>query len=223
LQRWIGIVAVLNLAMIALLVGRPTFSNASRPVRGISGPMLAMEMVRSVSEVDAVLGPSPGADREAMRIKQYVDFGFIAAYAALYILMAMLLAGEGRFAAIAAGALGVIAAVFDVVENIGILRVIDTDLGAITQGMIDGVRYPSLIKWGLASLALGILGVLALRMKRTGLRIAGALDVLAALLGEWGLYNNVALQWLGLPMFGGLICLAILYFRPYRWNAGRRA
>lgn len=222
LQRWIGIVAVLNLAMIALLLGRPSFSNASRPVRGISGPMLAMEVVRNVSEVDAVLGPSPGPDREAMRIKQYVDFGFIASYAALYVLMAMMLAGEGRLAAMAAGALGLIAAIFDVIENIGILRIVNTDLGSITQAMIDSVRYPSLIKWGLASLALGILGLLALRTKRTGLRIAGALDVLAALLGEWGLYNNVALQWLGLPMLGGLIVLAILYFRPYRRNAVRR-
>ena len=67
LQRWIGVVAVLNLAMIALISGRPHFSNASRAVRGISNPILAMEVVRNVAEVDAVLSDAPSSDREVMQ------------------------------------------------------------------------------------------------------------------------------------------------------------
>ena len=219
IERWVGYVAVLNLAMIAILSGRPNFSNSSRPVRGISNPILAMEMVRNVAEVDSVLGAAPSPDREAMRIKQYADFGFIVAYAALYVLMSMLLIDQGRVIAISAAALGVIAAVFDVIENLGILRIVDVDLPHTTQAMIDAIRYPSLIKWTLASLALGLLGILALRARRTGLRIVGALDVLASLLGLYGLQNNVSLQLLGGPMLGGLVGLAILYFRPYYRNA----
>jgi len=187
LQRAVGIVAVANLAFIALLLGRPHFSNASRPVRGISNPVLAMEVARNVSEVDAILSDSPSPDREVMRIKQYADFGFIGAYAALYVLMSLLLIREGRIIAISAAVLGVAAAIFDVIENLGILRIVNIDLSHTTQIMIDTIRYPSLIKWALVSLALGLLGVLALRTGRRGLQIVGARDVLAALRGLYGL------------------------------------
>jgi hypothetical protein len=221
LQRWAGIAAVLNLAMIAIISGRPSFSNASRPVRGISNPILAMEVVRDLPEVDAILSDSPSADREVMRIKQYADFGFIAAYTALFVLMSHVLIREGRALAISAAIVGVGAAICDVIENLSILRILDVDLSHTTQAMIDAIRYPSLMKWAMASFSLGLLGILAWRTRRTGLRIVGALDVLAALLGAAGLYDNRFLQWLGLPMLGGFVGLAILYFRPYRWN-GRR-
>jgi hypothetical protein len=216
LERWTGILAVLNLAMIAVLLGRPYFSNASHPVRGISNPVLAMEVARNVAEVDAILSDAPSPDREVMRIKQYADFGFIAAYASLFVLMSMLLARENRMIAIAAGALGVIAAICDVIENLGILRIVDVDLSHTTQSMIDAIRYPSLVKWALASLALGLLAILLLRSPRIALRVIGVLNLIAAMLGLYGIYDNVSLGWSGLPMLGGFLGLAILYFRPLR-------
>ena len=224
LDRWVGWVAVLNLALIAILSGRPHFSNASRPVRGISNPILAMEVVRNISEVDTILSDAPSPDREAMRIKQYADFGFIGAYAALYLLMSMLLIREGRAIAISAAILGSLAAVFDVIENLAILRLTSTSISArTTQSMIDAIRYPSLIKWTLASLALGLLGILALRTKGIGLRMVGALNALAALMGLYGvLYDNVGLQRLVYVGSIALIALAILYFRP-RWPKPRRS
>jgi hypothetical protein len=212
LERWAGLLAVLNMAMIALLLALPHFSNASRPVRGISDPILAMEVVRNVTEVDAVLSDAPSPDREAMRIKQYADFGFIGGYAALFVLMSLLL--RPRYVAIGAGALGVTAAIFDVIENLGILRVVDVDLRHTTQAMVDAIRYPSLIKWTLVSLSLALFAILLLRTPRLGLRIVGAFDILAALLGLLGLFDNRFLAWTGIPMLAGLLGLAILYFRP---------
>lgn len=213
--------AVLNLAMIAILSGRPSFSNASRPVRGISNPVLAMEVVRNLTEVDAILSDAPSPDREVMRIKQYADFGFIACYAALFVIMSMILLPQGRSIAISAAFFGVVAAVFDVIENLGILRVVNVDLAHTTQGMIDAIRYPSLIKWALVSLAFGLLGTLMWRTKSLALRFIGALDLLAAALGLYGLYGNVCLQYLGAPMLVQLVGLAALYFRPY-WRNSRR-
>jgi len=210
--------AVLNLAMIAILMGRPYFSSASRPVRGISSPPLAMEVARNVAEVDAILSDAPSADREAMRIKQYADFGFICAYASLYVVMSLLLMPQGRAIAIVAAVLGVVAAIFDVIENLGILRIVNTDLAHTTQSMIDQVRYPSLVKWSLASLALGLLAILLMRVRRAGPRIVGALYLIAALLGLYGVYDNVFLEWSGIPALAGFIGLAVLYFRPYRRN-----
>jgi hypothetical protein len=209
-------VAVLNLAMIAILSGRPYFSNGSHPIRGITNPVLAMEVARSVDEVDAILGDAPSPDREAMRLKQFADFGFICAYAALFVLMSLFLIPQGRALAISVGALGLIAAVLDVIENLGILRVVNTDLTHTTQTMIDAVRYPSLAKWALVSLAMGMLAILLWKTRQTGLRIIAVFDGLAAALGLYGLYDNASLGWSGLPMLGGLLGLAILYFRPGR-------
>ena len=210
---------MLNLAMIALLLGRPHFTNASRPVRGIKDPMIAMEMVRDTSEVDLVLSDAPSADREVMRIKQYAGFAFIACYAALFVAMAFLLAP--RKIAIAAGVMGVAAAIFNVIENLGILRIVDVDLSHTTQAMIDAVRYPSLIKWTLASLALGLFGMLALRSAPTGLKLVGACYAIAALLGLFSLLDLRILAWTGVPTLAGLLGLAILYLRPFRVGSSR--
>ena len=66
--------------MIVILNGKPDFSNASRPARGIANPVVALQLARNVDEVDDVIGDAPSPDREAMRFKQYLDFGFIALY-----------------------------------------------------------------------------------------------------------------------------------------------
>jgi hypothetical protein len=209
LERWVGVVAVLNLAMIAILYGPPYFSNASKPVRGIANPILAMEVVRNIDEVDAVLSDLPSPDREAMRLKQYADFGFIVCYSALFILLAKLLGAR------AIAVIGIAGAVCDVIENIGILRIVNVSLGHTTQTTIDAIRYPSLSKWALVSVATGLLSIAALRTNSKGLRVVGALNLIAALLGLYGLFDNVFLAWSGLPMLAGFLCLGILYFRPY--------
>lgn len=113
-----------------------------------------------------------------------------------------------------------LAAIFDVIENLGILRIVNAELAHTTQAMIDAVRYPSLIKWALASIALGLLAILLMRVRHAGPRIVGALYLLAALLGLYGVYDNAVLQWSGIPALAGLIGLAVLYFRPYRRKAG---
>jgi len=197
LRRRVGILAVLSLGTIAILYGPPHFSNASHG----ASPMLA----RNVAEVDAALSEAPSPDRETMRIKLYADFAFICCYAGFFVAM------RNR----GATALGLLAAVSNGIENVAILRILDVDLGHTTQGMIDAIRYAGLAKFALASAALGWLGMM---MWRTGNRVTGALFVLAALSGLYGLYNNVALQWLGYVVSVGLVGLAILYFRPYYRN-----
>ncbi len=217
LRGMIGLVAVLCLAAFAVISGPPYFSSASRAVRGIANPVLAMETVQNAAEVDAILSDAPSPDREAMRLKQYADFGFIACYAALFVLMAMLLGGMAWLAA----ALGLFAAACDVAENLAILRLIDLPLSQATQARIDAIRDPAMMKWALASLALGVFAALLLRQKRAGLRLVGVFDLSAALLGLYGLVNNAFLAWSGLPMLAGILTLAVLFFRPRRRYSGR--
>jgi hypothetical protein len=218
LQRWAGLLAVLILAIIAILWGRPSFSNASRAVRGVTNPLLAMEVVRNVSEVDAILSDAPSPDREVMRIKEYAQFAFIGCYGSLLVALSLIV--KPRRIALAAAALGVIAAISGVIGTLAILRLIDVDLNHTTQAMIDGVRYPSLIEWTLASVSLGVLAVLLLRTPGRGVRIVAALAMAAALLGLLGLVDNRLLAWSGhftLGAFGGF---ALLWFRPSRRRRG---
>ena len=90
-ERAARILAVLCLIVVVLLNGRPYFTTFSIPPRGIRDPHVALQMVRSVAEVDAILGDAPSPDREAMRMKQYIDFAFIAFYAALFVVISIAL------------------------------------------------------------------------------------------------------------------------------------
>jgi hypothetical protein len=202
--KTVGALAAMCVALLIILNGKPDFTSASRPPRGISNPVLALQMARNVTEVDAILSEAPSPDREAMRIKQYIDFVFIPCYAALYIALARVF--YNRLAYIAA-ACGVVAAVADVFENIGILRVVNTPLALTTQGMVDAIRIPSLIKWTLVWILTAIFAWLFLRGAGWLRRSIGALDAVAAALGFVGLFDNALLVWAGIPMLLALVGL----------------
>ena len=135
-ERVAIILAVLCAVLLVLVEGRPYFTTASVPPRGIRDPQVALQMVRSVREVDAILSDAPSPDREVMRMKQYIDFAFIASYAALFIVMTWALLPLTRWAWLI-GIFGVLAALHDVMENLDILRLIDTPLDSVTAQMIS--------------------------------------------------------------------------------------
>ena len=218
LGRWrsrqaggLSYLAVGCVVFIAILNGRPDFSNASVAPRGIASPLVALEVARNVNEVDSILGEAPSPDREAMRIKQYIDFGFIGCYVSLYVALAMFFRSP---VAILAGVCGVAAGVLDVMENVAILRILDLHLRDITQGMVDAIRYPSLAKWALAFVATGVFGYLFVKRKGFLSRATGAANLVTAGLGIAGLFDNAFLVWAGLPMLAGLAgIIARLFFR----------
>jgi hypothetical protein len=55
--------------------------------------------------------------------------------------------------------------------------------------MIDAVRYPSLAKWALVSLAMAILSILLWKTRQTNLRIIGTFDLITAVLMFYGLWD----------------------------------
>jgi hypothetical protein len=209
-MKTVGALAAACVALVIILNGKPEFTNASRPPRGIPNPVVALQVARNVGEVDAILGEAPSPDREAMRLKQYIDFVFIPCYAALFIALARMF--NVRLASIAA-ICGLLAAIADVFENLGILRAVNATLAHTTQAMVDGIRLPGLIKWTLTWTALAIFGWLFLREAGWLRRSIGTLDVAAAALGFIGLFDNALLVWAGIPMLVGLIGLAVLPFQ----------
>ncbi|MGH9592895.1 MAG: hypothetical protein ACRD5L_07370 [Bryobacteraceae bacterium] len=166
LKRVAWALAVLTAVMLVLLLGRPSFTNASRPPR-FGNPQLALQFVRSVEEVDWILGDAPSPDREVMRIKQYVDFGFIVSYTAMLLACSVLVfrAGGWRQAlGIAAGICASATAIFDVIENRAILKLLDVPLRATTPAMLNAIRSASAAKWTLAAVTIVLL-LSAVRMK----------------------------------------------------------
>jgi hypothetical protein len=204
-ERLAGWLAVACVALIAILSGNPEFSNASVPPRGIPSPVVALEVARNVNEVDSILGEAPSPDREAMRIKQYIDFAFIACYVSLYVALAVFFRSP---LAVLAAVSGVIAGMLDVVENVAILRIVDVRLSDTTQSMVDAIRYPSLAKWALAFLATGLFGYLFSKSTGWLSRSIVAASLAAAGLGVVGLFDNAFLVWAGIPMLAGLIGMA---------------
>jgi hypothetical protein len=167
LQRWTLLFAMLTVATFVLLLGRPSFTNASKPRFG--DPILALQVARDVQDVDWILGDAPSPDREVMRVKQYADFAFIASYAGLFLALGMLTNRKGgwrRAAGIVAAICGVSAGVFDILENRAILKLLDVPLSATTPAMIQAIRGPSTAKWALAGVTVVLLFASFIRLPK---------------------------------------------------------
>ncbi len=162
------LLAMLTVAAFVLLMGQPSFTNASKPRFG--DPMLALQFARDVQDVDWILGDAPSPDRELMRVKQYVDFGFIACYTALFLVLSAVAIRKGgwkQVTGIAAGICGLAAGVFDVLENRAILNLLDVPLRATTPAMIQAIRGPSTAKWILAGVTVVLLSSSFIRTSKT--------------------------------------------------------
>jgi hypothetical protein len=218
-EHWAGVLAVLGLAVAALLVGRPSFSNASLPVRGIDDPVIAIQAARSITDVDWVLGNAPSPDREVMRIKQRIGFAFIGTYTALFLTLALLLTQGGGWARIAGPAATICAlatAAFNIAENLAVLRILDVPLYETTAPMIRAIRSASFATWALAALTLALLSALFLRSPRFIMRCVGVLFLITSAMQLYGLRDNRFLVWEGGPAALALLGVAVtmLFRRP---------
>ena len=198
------------LVFLAVLAGRPSFTNASLPVRGISDPVVALQMARSAAEVEAIMGEAPSADREVMRVKQYVDFALIAGYSGLALLIAAaLVRTRHRRLALVMGGVAVLAAIADVLENLGTLRVVNLTLGQLTPVTLDALHLASITKWNLLLSANTLLATITVTRREWVLRAAALLGLTGAVLTAGGLFYNSMLVWGGLLMILGLLLTAV--------------
>jgi hypothetical protein len=206
-MRVVGLLAVACVTLIVLLNGKPAFTSASRPPRGISDPALAIQMARNPKEIDAILSDAPSPDREAMRIKVYIDFAFILCGAALLIALARMFRGK---LATAGAACGVAAVIADIFENAGILRILGIPLAQTTQPMVDAILAPAYLKWALVSIALALFAALFLGSFGWLRKAIGAALAASAALGLLGLIENALLLEAGIAMSIGLALMVFL-------------
>jgi hypothetical protein len=198
------------LVFLVVLSGRPSFTNASVPVRGVADPVVALQMARNAAEVEAIMGEAPSADREVMRIKQYVDFALIAGYLALALMIVAALARtRHRRLALVMGGVAILAALADVLENLGTLRVVNHTLGQLTPVTLDALRLASLTKWNLLLGANTLLALITIAGRRWYQRAAGILGLAGAVLTAAGLFYNAILVWGGFLMILALLLTAV--------------
>jgi hypothetical protein len=145
-----------------------------------------------------------------MRGKVQRDFLFIPSYALLFATLGWLL-GRGNYrlavwAGVAIATCSAGAAVFDVLENLRIFRVLDARLADTTQPMLDSLRSASLVKWAFVFISMALLSpIVFLRRELFNLpkapRLTAAFGavvalayMLAAVVGVIGLIRNPLIE-----------------------------
>jgi hypothetical protein len=204
LRRIAQTLAAVCLVLLVVMAGRPFFTNASRPARGIGDPQIALQMAKNANEIDAIFADVPSPDREAMRIKQYIDFAFIGAYSLLAVVLSEILARTSKAGRLV-GLFAIVGALFDARENSIILRIIDTPLASTTQAMIGALHSASVSKWAFTLAAVATLSLYWLTNPRWFMRVIGGVELAGALLAGAGLRENALLPWAAALMATGIL------------------
>jgi len=142
------------LAFVAIVLGAWAGNTHNFKARllpdDLNSPILAVELLRSPTLLAQVVG-DPDTDQKNNRVdlekSTEIDFGFIAAYACLFLAVGLRLGQRSlKWVAIFVVVTGLGAAIFDVWENLAIFELL--------RGLCTTPRIPSLIKWTLTFFAL---------------------------------------------------------------------
>lgn len=216
LVRAIGALAsVMTVLVVVVLVVQKTRPKVNTKLpRGLKSPGLAIEFA-SLSEVGEILGKREKGDspmRQQIREGLYGDYCFIAMYWLLFVGMSALLAGRSYSWAVWAGVVAAIcatsAAIFDMVENLSIVALLDA--AEVQADRVRNVASAGFGKWLLVSLSTLVLSLVFLRTD--WLILLGGLYLLIGLMGIYGLRRDPRfVEWSFGLNFIGLIVVAIVF------------
>jgi hypothetical protein len=215
--RLVGILAVVFI-VYTLWMGQ---MKAPGLPAGYTNPVLALELAGSGPEIDAINRYEGGKATEFIKRHLPKDFGYIAVYVVFFSCLALLLAelasAWSKYLSLGAVACAVMSGVFDVIENLGMLKATATPAGTATDTLANSIRYPSLTKWALLFVFSLLVG-LSLSGLRGWFLLPGLAFLIAALLGLSGVTLNLispksywmfpaSIRFLGF----GIICIAITF------------
>src|SRR5207249_795927 len=110
-----------------------------------SNPVLALELVKNGADIKTIVGPEGGDVRKFLRKSTTKDFGYIVVYAMFFVALSLLLSrmnfSWARWVGWLAAACAVLAAILDVIEDLGMLKAIK---GQASDSLANSIRYPSL-------------------------------------------------------------------------------
>lgn len=223
LGRAIGIVSFLVLLVAVWSgIGQRSFKCLQNPClpNGVRGYVAALEFARTKSNVSAIVGDIGNANRDVMRRELNRDFIFIAAYLALYLLLAAALARATYPFSSLLIVITVLAAVstagFDVGENVRSLHVLSLPLASLEDSTVAGILDAAVIKWTFSFVTIALLALAFRRDDRLS-KVLRVLFLLTALLGIIGLIFHPLMLISFIPLMIGLLLLIWNgLFRPLR-------
>jgi quinol-cytochrome oxidoreductase complex cytochrome b subunit len=203
---------------------------------GLHSPVLAMQLTTQDRDIVAkILGPveDPGDDRRQMIRQIAPDWVFIGCYTILFVLIGIVLHKRGnRILGWFVGLLIVPAAIFDVLENLAILELIDSSGVPVISHALLGIasidpapRVWSLIKWTLIFFLLVPAARIYFdrglpRLRRWIGLIAGTLALVASLSGLGGVFSNTdALIEMGSKLMALSLLIGFVFFATHLWLA----
>jgi len=188
--RVVGILAFLFI-LYSLWMGQ---MKATGLLSGYTNPVLALELAANGAEIDAVNRSEGGKATEFIKKQVSKDFGYIVIYVVFFSCLALLLielsADWSKYLGWGALVCAVLAGVFDVIENLGMLKATSTPEVAATDSLANSIRYPSLAKWALLFIVCLLIGLILSRLGGW-LLIPGLAFLIAALLGLSGVIMNL--------------------------------
>lgn len=201
--------------LYSLWMGRMTVQGLPA---GYTNPVLALELVADGRDLKTIVSADERKAATFIRQSTHKDFGFIPVYALTFAAVSLLLgqtsAGRIKYLGGAAVVCVVLAALFDLAENRGMLRALN---GGGGDTLANSIRYPSLAKWALLFIVSLIVGLL-LAARRDLFLIPAAIFLFGGALGWYGVIANLlqpryywtflwALNSLGL----GILILAVAF------------
>jgi hypothetical protein len=214
LVRAIGALAAVMvvLGIVAFVMEKTHPAPAATLPPGLSRPALAIELAR-FDEVEGIVSKRDSPMRIYLRNGLYVDYFFIALYWLLFAGMSALLATRRHHWAVWAGVVAAVcataAAIFDVVENLSIAALLDSD---IQEHLVRNVNSAAFGKWLLIAIATLVLSLVFLR--RNWLALLGALYFLTGVLGIYGVVQMRGLVQLSfLLSLIGVLFVALIFTR----------
>ena len=181
---------------------------------GFTRAGLAFQLVGTANGIKKVLGSAPSDYRPVLRRSIHKDFVYIAGYVILFLFLGILVTQAGTSAVRWVGLLAaisiIVAALFDLSENFGMLQTISLNPNDITDAMAVGIRRASLLKWGFFFLTMLLLG-LSLVPRLGFLSIIGAFLLLSAVVGFVGLRFPQLIQMSIPPLAIALVAITLSF------------
>ena len=209
--------AVLVLFLVGVLVAPSAPVTANVP--GFANPVVGFELASTPEQVLGILG-RPGSYQRGetlvrMRLALWVDCLFMLAYPAFYVGIAQLLAARGgvpRRVAAAVGALAVLMAVGDALENRELLVLTRAVDPAAMTAPLARLRPFTLLKWYALFTASALVAPPIWRQQGWW-RWSAPFFALAAVLGLVSLVHLPAIEWSMAPV---AVAWTMSYVRAFR-------
>ncbi len=215
--RVVGALAILFI-LYSLWIGQ---LERPRMPAGYSHAVLALELPGTGADINAINRYEGGQAPDFIKKHVPQDFGYIVIYLVFFSCLALLLAelvsDWSKYLCLGAVGCAVMSGVFDVIENLGMLKAASSPAGTATDSLANFIRYPSLAKWSLLFVFWLLVG-LTISRQSGWLLIPGLAFLLAALLGLSGVVLNLLIPksyWMlaaSIPFLGfGILCIAITF------------